>query len=805
MINNILNSTVKVSVVEAGLKEKGNTVGTYTFQLYPMFFAIDEFDPEKTCTFQKIYAKINTTKTEPPVPEDIVEFDLVLKLSRPLFDMPELTLGRILTISYCSVSAVPFDLFKVGDEEKLDKNDKNAVKKEVTYRMNIWFQSQKPLYVLTGATIKPNSLPNEMNNPNADEKMPFTGVYRQFVPRETVQLIVDTIKNKRMNITAGVFRDENEEKLLLIRLNADSFVQTGETIKSHEKMQFISAPAKDFTRVSSSFDSDVHKTDTQAILDIEIHVDKPFLAKKKLEVLPLESLSYVPRSAEVARIMVEANTKSSERQLKNTMRDTIKAIASEIIASKSNFKGKTPEAIAEALLASQSLHLYKKEMSKAVGQYAQSFKSVQTPFYNLSPEEEFIDHLQKTVIHKAHLEVEQVFGLCPMPENEDFEFDMLLKVADEYEEEHVFSEADIAHAKRKEARPDSFFSWLEHGLYLVRRKRYDEAQESLMRAHALNQSSGECLVALAILKVESRQVEDAFTFICKAIGILPENHFLTGIKAVIHDIYEEAPEAAVVWSQYFARCKVNEPETLLEFSTYLIKQGGYYCAQAYLAKLLLRYPKTIISCLGVIRLSIVVEEYNMAREYLARAKAKDAHDLRLEKIQGDISYLTKDLDKAKRYYESVILLDKNASAVIYRRLGKILSRAQDENDIKQARTYLLKSLQKERSFSAFVDLGYVSIKLNLLADAEHALTEANLIKPADGNVWLYLAIASVLTGRPIEANQATKKAMELKATDTESMTELAKIFNDNHHERAAENVRKWTAEVRNHNYRPQTV
>ena len=55
-----------------------------------------------------------------------------------------------------------------------------------------------------------------------------------------------------------------------------------------------------------------------------------------------------------------------------------------------------------------------------------------------------------------------------------------------------------------------------------------------------------------------------------------------------------------------------------------------------------------------------------------------------------------------------------------------------------------------------------SFQLNELTEAEDALSEANILNNSDPEVWGYLSLVCLKTGRQLEAEQAYKYAIKVK-------------------------------------------
>ena len=56
----------------------------------------------------------------------------------------------------------------------------------------------------------------------------------------------------------------------------------------------------------------------------------------------------------------------------------------------------------------------------------------------------------------------------------------------------------------------------------------------------------------------------------------------------------------------------------------------------------------------------------------------------------------------------------------------------------------------------------LSFQLNELTEAEDALSEANILNNSDPEVWGYLSLVCLKTGRQLEAEQAYKYAIKVK-------------------------------------------
>ena len=70
----------------------------------------------------------------------------------------------------------------------------------------------------------------------------------------------------------------------------------------------------------------------------------------------------------------------------------------------------------------------------------------------------------------------------------------------------------------------------------------------------------------------------------------------------------------------------------------------------------------------------------------------------------------------------------------------------------------------------------VLFQLGELSEAEDALSEANILNNTDSEVWAYLSLVCLKTGRQVEAEQAYKYAVKVFMCNTMSL--FANIVNE---------------------------
>ncbi|WAR19559.1 CFA70-like protein, partial [Mya arenaria] len=157
-----------------------------------------------------------------------------------------------------------------------------------------------------------------------------------------------------------------------------------------------------------------------------------------------------------------------------------------------------------------------------------------------------------------------------------------------------------------------------------------------------------------------------------------------------------------------------------------------------------------------------------AQYHIALARNPDAWAL-----MGHVKYLTNDTAEARDCYERTISFVSDASEMhsIYLRLASIYLQ---EGRFQEAKTTFLMACKRSPSCVSWLGVGIACYRLGELAEAEDALSEANILNNSDPEVWGYLSLVCLKTSRQLEAEQAYKYAIKVNLEDTELLDEIIK-------------------------------
>lgn len=143
-------------------------------------------------------------------------------------------------------------------------------------------------------------------------------------------------------------------------------------------------------------------------------------------------------------------------------------------------------------------------------------------------------------------------------------------------------------------------------------------------------------------------------------------------------------------------------------------------------------------------------------------------------ILGHMKYLTGDTETAKSCYERTLAFVADASEMhsIYLRLASIYLQ---EGKLHSARDTFLMACKRSPSCISWLGVGIACYRMGEMADAEDALTEANILNNMDPEVWAYLCLVCLQTGRQLESEQAYKYATKLKLQDDDLKDEIHQL------------------------------
>ncbi|XP_046893282.1 cilia- and flagella-associated protein 70 [Hypomesus transpacificus] len=214
----------------------------------------------------------------------------------------------------------------------------------------------------------------------------------------------------------------------------------------------------------------------------------------------------------------------------------------------------------------------------------------------------------------------------------------------------------------------------------------------------------------------------------------------------------------------------------METVQFLLQNNTLQMAQRALAQELLCPDGGLSSSyhLAMARLQLQRAEYGSAQLSLQEALKDSFQDPDVWALYGHLHYQTGEHRKAQECYERTLdfVVDASDTHPIYLRLGSIYL---EEAKYEMAKRTYLRACMSTPSCLTWLGLGIACYRLGELTEAEDALTEANILNNGNSEVWGYLALVCLQTGRRPEAEQSYKYAVKLKLQKEYVLQEIKEL------------------------------
>lgn len=177
------------------------------------------------------------------------------------------------------------------------------------------------------------------------------------------------------------------------------------------------------------------------------------------------------------------------------------------------------------------------------------------------------------------------------------------------------------------------------------------------------------------------------------------------------------------------------------------------------------------------RLKLQKKEYKEAENSLDEALQFDYQNPDAWALMGHVKYMTNDVEASRDCYERTISFTSDAAEMhsINLRLASIYLQ---EEKFSNAKNTFLMACKRSPSCVSWLGVGIACYRLGELAESEDALSEANILNNTDPEVWGYLSLVCLKTGRQLEAEQAYKYALKLNLSDYDLLTEIQHVQQD---------------------------
>ncbi|XP_002122550.2 cilia- and flagella-associated protein 70 [Ciona intestinalis] len=178
--------------------------------------------------------------------------------------------------------------------------------------------------------------------------------------------------------------------------------------------------------------------------------------------------------------------------------------------------------------------------------------------------------------------------------------------------------------------------------------------------------------------------------------------------------------------------------------------------------------------IALAQLQMMRRQLSGAKESLELATSFDNEHPDAWAMMGHFHYVSGDYISSKSCYERTLAFVTDAAEMhsIYLRLASIYLQQGEFQNAK--RTYLLACKHSPTCIS-WLGVGIACYRLNEISEAEDALAEANILNNTNSDVWAYLSLVCLNTGRKLEAEQAYKYAMKIGFDDENVIEEIHSV------------------------------
>ncbi|XP_056141224.1 cilia- and flagella-associated protein 70 [Lampris incognitus] len=229
------------------------------------------------------------------------------------------------------------------------------------------------------------------------------------------------------------------------------------------------------------------------------------------------------------------------------------------------------------------------------------------------------------------------------------------------------------------------------------------------------------------------------------------------------------------WCQEGAPPRLNTT-IYMETAQFLLRNTALQVAERALSQELLCSDggPSISYHLALARLQLLRKDYRSAATSLEEVLHHNSQEADVWALYGHCHYLAEEFREAQMCYERALVQQQEPSEThsIYLRLGSIYLQ---EREFESARVIYLRACGSSPSCLTWLGLGIACYQLERLGDAEEALVEASSLNNMNPEVWGYLALVYLKSGRKAEAEQSYKYVVKLNLQKEPLLREIREL------------------------------
>ncbi|XP_043090031.1 cilia- and flagella-associated protein 70 [Puntigrus tetrazona] len=338
-----------------------------------------------------------------------------------------------------------------------------------------------------------------------------------------------------------------------------------------------------------------------------------------------------------------------------------------------------------------------------------------------------------------------------------------------------YEDAETFFERATRVEPNNVVAWALFGIFC-------QTREKLIEAEMAFREAGKRLISIHQNKLPSRPERTSESGRKKEqkdeSGETPAgNTEETGGRAdEANAVREENPPQSSQESEQEVQQIIPPTTIYMETAWFLLQNYAVQMAQRALALELLSPDRGTVSSyhLALAKLHLLRGDHDSAEASLKEALADDFQDPDTWALWGHLHHEKGDSAQAQSCYERTLdsVLDASDTHSVYLRLGSIyLQKGEHE----KAKAVFLRACKRSPSCLTWLRLGIACYRLEELTEAEEALTEANALNNRNPEVWGYLSLVCLQTGRKLEAEQSFKYAVKMNLQEETLLEEIHKL------------------------------
>ncbi|XP_075035232.1 cilia- and flagella-associated protein 70 isoform X2 [Mixophyes fleayi] len=557
---------------------------------------------------------------------------------------------------------------------------------------------------------------------------------------------------------------------------------------------------------------------------LELTLEKPLVPKRMAEEMALKVKDLVPARPQLGRRTAGAQKAVADyhSQVTNITNAILEEYCGLFGQEESTGLEVDPQVLEEQkcqlnyeLNCSGKYFAFKEQLKHAVVKIVREKYMKTTAFEDHDQLQAFLSELYIYLVDQMHISLNKsLFGdreetpPAPMTDSEQ-----LLRFAKEAEMTEDFDLAEMYYQERLARDRQCIHHWLDYGSFKLLVGDHIKAQECFHEALHLNYQYIPSLLLCGIMAALMDHVDEAEVFFEDATCVDPGSALVWTILGLLYEIQgndirmemalseaRKLHQAELDMERSSALCDVpDSPRTVtgeadrrgtgasqepppnvgsvyMKAAQFLAQVNAAQFVQKVLSHELL-CPDGGASCgyhLMCAQMQLLRKEFDAANENLLKASQIDHQNPDVWALTGHLRYLSGRKGEARECYEHTLSLVADASEIhsVYLRLGSIYLQ---EGEYEKAKNTYLLACKRSPTCLTWLGAGIACYRLEEMPEAEVALSEANALNNRNAEVWGYLALVCLKTGKQLEAEQSYKYTRKLNLQNQTLMTEIHQL------------------------------